>query len=289
MNRFERHLGLFGAAGQDRLRRCHVAVVGIGGLGSIVVQQLALLGVGGLTLIDSEELADTDRNRNPLARLEDPVPGTWKVDLAERFVHSVDPAIQVVAIRDSLLSRDAFAAIREADYVMGCLDSEGARLVLTELCSAYERPYLDLASDVVPDDSGVTYGGHVVLSTEGKGCLVCLRVLDLEDARQEMEGPEARKQRLALYGVTAEMLDTSGPSVVSMNGLIASLGVTEFMVHVTGLREPVRHQTYRGHAGRLTNSKDTPGDCHFCGSVRGQGADADVERYLREGVGAWLR
>lgn len=289
MSRFDRHLGLFGSRGQDRLRGCHVGVVGVGGLGSLVVQQLALLGVGKLTLVDSEELAETDRNRNPLAVLGDPVPGTWKVDLGERFVKATNPSVEVVPLRESLVSGAAFAAVREADFVFGCLDSEGARLVLTELCSAYERPYLDLATDVLPHPTSLSYGGRVVFANEGKGCLVCFDVLDLHEAAAELMGPEARRERQALYGLGADMLNTSGPSVVSLNGVIASFGVTEFMVSVTGLRKPVPHLIYRAELGRVTRSQDVPHDCHYCRSLWGRGSAAEVERYLAEGVGSWLR
>ena len=44
-----------------------------------------------------------------------------------------------------MVSVEAFNAIIRADYVFGCLDCEGARLILNELCAAYVRPYWDLA------------------------------------------------------------------------------------------------------------------------------------------------
>ena len=74
--RFDRNILFFGKEGQKRLSNASVAVVGVGGLGTHVVQQLALLGVGGLVLIDSEELDDTNRNRYVGVRHDDPVPGT---------------------------------------------------------------------------------------------------------------------------------------------------------------------------------------------------------------------
>ena len=61
-NRYDRSIRFFAQEGQDRLAATTVAVVGIGGLGT-VVQQLAPLGVGQLFLIDHEELEDTNRNR----------------------------------------------------------------------------------------------------------------------------------------------------------------------------------------------------------------------------------
>ncbi len=57
----------------------------------------------------------------------------------------------------------------------------------------------------------------------------------------------------------------TGPAVVSLNGVVASLGVTEFMVHVTGLREPASQLIYRGELGIVTKSVDQPQPgCYYC-------------------------
>lgn len=288
-DRFNRQMLLFGRGGQDRLSASRVTVVGVGGLGTHVVQQLALLGVGTLNLIDSEELADTDRNRYVGASHEDPVPGSRKVDIGERIVHRTDPSIQVTKVHDSLVSNAAFAAVIGSDYVFGCLDSEGARLVLTELAAAYTRPYFDLASDVVPGDPP-SYGGRICVALEGRGCLICCGLLDVAEAQQDLLGPEGQRERERLYGVERAALDRSGPSVVSINGVVASLAVTEFMVAVTGLRTPQRVLTYYGRTGKVTVSRDEPApDCYYCKAVRGRQEVADVQRYLRADIGSFLR
>ena len=288
-DRFERQERFFGREGQEKLRAAHAAVVGVGGLGTHVVQQLALLGVGRLDLIDSEELATTDRNRYVGARHDDPVAGTWKVDLGERIVNGIDSGITVEKVRDTLVSERGFSTVIEAGYVFGCLDSEGARLVLTELCSAYEKPYIDVASDIVP---GVppSYGGQVCVAWDGNGCLVCLGLLDVAEAQAELAGVGDRRNRNALYGVQREVLGRSGPSVVSINGVVASLGITEFMVGVSRLRAPQRVLTYRGHVGTVGISRDEPApDCYYCKGIRGRRDAADVQRYVRAGVDAFLR
>jgi tRNA A37 threonylcarbamoyladenosine dehydratase len=61
-NRFDRNERFFGKEGQEKIRASRVAIVGVGGLGTHVVQQLSLLGVGGLALIDGEEVDHTNRN-----------------------------------------------------------------------------------------------------------------------------------------------------------------------------------------------------------------------------------
>lgn len=289
IDRFDRNIRLFAREGQERVRSASIAVVGVGGIGTHVVQQLSLLGVGGLALIDPQEMDASNRNRYIGARYDDPIPGTRKVDLGERIAHSIDPEIRVAKVFDSLVSHDAFRAIIEADYVFGCVDREGARLILNELCAAYERPYFDLASDILPGEI-LYYGGRVCVVWDGYGCLVCLGLLDLADAQQDLSGPEGRRDLEAIYGVDRSLLGEPGPSVVSINGVVASLAVTEFMVAATGIRPPKRLLNYYGHLGHVTVSNDKPWtDCYYCKGIRGLRDKADVQRYIRSGVSDWLR
>lgn len=87
-----------------------------------------------------------------------------------------------------------------------------------------------------------------------------------------------------------ELLGRTGPSVVSINGTIASLAVTEFMVAVTNLRDPRRLLNYKGSSGKVFASVDVPpADCYFCKGRWNLGATADVEHYLRDGTADRLR
>ena len=286
---FDRQVRFFGQEGQERLTDARVAVVGVGGLGSHVVQQLAFLGVRAIAPIDAKELALTNRNRLVGMSEDDPIPGTRKVDIAERTAKTIDGSIVVDKVFDSFVSKRGFDVLIGADYVFGCLDSEGARLVLTELSAAYAKPYVDVSSDILPGDP-VNYGGQVCIAWSGNGCLSCMNVLDRARAAVELAGPEERRRQAEIYGISRDLLDVAGPSVVSINGVVASLAVTEFMLRVTGIREPNRLLTYHGRTGKVTVSTDNPApDCYYCKGLWGTGDRADVQRYVREGVGAFLR
>jgi len=288
-SRHDRSIRFFGIEGQRKLRNTKATIVGAGGVGGHVAQQFALLGLGSIGLIDAEELDDTNRNRYVTARASDKVPGTAKVDIGERLIREIDPSIEVIKVQDSLVSDVGFRGILESDYVFGCVDSEGARLVLAELCAAYRLPYFDIASDIEVGNIS-RYGGRVCAALRGDSCLVCLGQLDMSEAQRELGGPEARKLREAIYGVEKNDLGRVGPSVVSINGVVASLAVTEFVVDVTGIREPKRLITYRGNMGRVMISDDTPKpDCFYCKGLWGQEDRADTRRYIRGGVGAFLR
>lgn len=277
--RYERNMRLFGEEGQRKLRQTEVAVMGVGGLGSPLVQHVALLGVGKVTLVDDEELDETNRNRFVGAKHDDPVPGSPKVELAARLVREINPEICVVPLIRNLVSPEAFEAVRQADWVFGCFDEDGPRFILNELCTAYDRPYVDLASDV-PD--GSVYGGRVCVALEGNGCLYCLNVLDLEDVHRYLATEEECAREDEVYGIRRDVLGETGPSVSPVNGVVAALGATEFMVGVTGMRVPTRLIEYRGEESKVRVSTDTPeADCIYCKGIRGNPRDAYVERYLK--------
>jgi hypothetical protein len=183
-------------------------------------------------------------------------------------------------VDSSLFSREAVEAVSGADVVLGCLDRDGVRLFLTELTAAYALPYFDAASEI-RTEGGLAYGGRVCVSVGGEGCPMCLGVLDVAEAQRELAGAAAEADRRAIYGVEAGALGRAGPSVVSINGVVASLAVSEFLVFVTGLRPPNRLLTYYGHAGKVTVSSDRPyPDCYYCRGLRGVRGEANLERYF---------
>jgi molybdopterin-synthase adenylyltransferase len=279
--RYDRSQRLFGVAGQRKLSCTRVAVGGVSGLGSPMIQHLGLLGVAHVAMIEPQELDNTNRNRFVGAKSTDPVPGSLKVDLAERLLAEINPHVAVTKIRGSIVSPEAFAAIKVADWVIGGFDHDGPRYVLNEVAAAYGKPYVDLASDV--PEPGV-YGGHVCVSGFGCGCLSCRGILDMKAVQEWLASPEDRAARAAIYGIDRSLLaEEKGPSVSPLNGIIASLGALEFMVAVTGLRQPRPFLNFSGHLGRLTDAGNKPPTrfCEFCNGHRMATAPVDVERYLR--------
>lgn len=279
-DRFDRNERLFGKEGQARLRRTHIAVMGAGGIGSHVIAQTALLGIGGIAPVDREDVSLSNRNRYVGVWHTDPIPGSPKVELARRHVQLIDPGIEVTPVRDDILSPAALQVLKRADYVIGCVDDDGVRFFLNEACLAYKKTLIDLASDV--PEPGV-FGGHVAIIDGAHGCLHCLDLLDPDDVRRFLSSMEMLENEAAVYGIDRGALAETGPSVVSVNGVIASLGVTAFMALATGMKLPYTFQTYRGDRGIVTK-KITEGkqDCYYCSAVRGLGDAADLERYFRK-------
>src|SRR5450756_94443 len=84
---------LFGVLGAQRIASAHVAVIGIGGVGSWAVEALARSGVGRLTLIDLDHVSESNINRQIHA--VDASLGQAKVLAMRDRVHSFNPACPV--------------------------------------------------------------------------------------------------------------------------------------------------------------------------------------------------
>lgn len=283
-SRFHRQELLFGADGQARLAALKVTIVGLGGLGSHVAQQLAYLGVGSYVLIDRDRVDRSNLNRLIGATPEDAEQKRLKVEVAQRMILHIEPTAQVSIIASSFITPEGFSSLSTADVVIGCVDRHGARFVLNEVCAAHQRQYLDIATDLIPDQH--VYGGHVVYVHGGDGCLYCLDVLDQAEVDDDLGTEAQRQERARIYGVPRAVLRGTGPSVVSLNGVLASLAVTELMREVTKLGRAHSHLEYRGDLGTVRVDRTVPpADCYYCKALQGQGDRADVQRYLRQGLG----
>lgn len=258
--RYARHIALFGAEGQARIAAASVAIVGLGGLGCHVAQQLAYLGVVDFALVDHDEVSVSNLNRLVGATLADV--GAAKVEVAARTIRDAQPDATVVSLAVPFKTGLPSVATQRLTVLLGCVDDDASRLELVRAAAINALPYIDLASDVGPEGE---FGGRVVFAKDGERCLSCLGELDQHELARAQMTEEQRRADDKIYGVDRGALDDGGPSVVSVNGVVASLAVTEFMAWRTGLREPVGFLNYRGDRGTVGRRADPERSyCHYC-------------------------
>lgn len=122
---------ILGSAALDKLRHSHVAVFGLGGVGSYAAECLARSGVGTLTLIDQDTVSVSNLNRQ-LYALRSTV-GQYKADVAAARCLEIQPEITVYPIRgtyDAAHREDFF--LREYDYIVDAIDLVSCKLDLIE-------------------------------------------------------------------------------------------------------------------------------------------------------------
>ena len=256
--RYSRNELLFGAEGQRRIRGARVGIVGLGGLGSQVAQQLGYLGVLDFVLVDRDTVTESSLNRLLGAGADDV--GMAKIAVADRMLTTIQPDVRVIPKETMLPDQAAQDALSDRTHIFGCLDGDGPRLTLTDLATSLGITYLDSASDVLDGE----YGGRVVVA-KGNGCLYCLGEIDQEALRRASLSEDQRQAHDDIYGLDRDDLDAAGPSVVSLNGVVASLAVNEFMVDVTALENPARFILYYGKHRRIRKrtTEPEPG-CPYC-------------------------
>lgn len=265
-DRTDRNERLFGADGQTAIGKLKVVLIGLGGLGSHVAQQLAYLGVLDYRLVDHDVVTISGLNRLIGALPRDAEERRPKVNVARRHIRAIQPDASVQVFPNPIDDERSAPAFRGADIAIAGVDNERARLRILEIAMHQRIPYLDLATEIEPDAS--TYGGRLFFSRPGVRCLSCDRELDQEELQGASMGPKERAAYERIYGLNAGVLGQTGPAVVSINGAVASLGVTEFMVWATGLRRPFDHLVYLGHEGVMRRRTDSVApSCFYCRPV----------------------
>lgn len=132
---------LIGQRGLDRLAEVKIAVFGVGGVGSYVVEALARCGVGNLTLVDNDVVSITNINRQ-LVAMHSTI-GKYKTVVAKEHIRDIDPNI-LVHTYDTFYGKDTeeLFDLSQFDYVVDAIDTVSAKLLLIENCKKSSTPII---------------------------------------------------------------------------------------------------------------------------------------------------
>ncbi len=127
---------LLGEQAMTRLRRSHVAVFGIGGVGSYSAEALARAGIGRLTLVDHDTVSLSNINRQ-LCALHSTV-GCYKAEVMASRIRDINPACTAIAVTRMYTEADKeFFFSEHYDYIIDAIDTVSCKLSLIQ--TAKER------------------------------------------------------------------------------------------------------------------------------------------------------
>lgn len=140
---FERRFGgigrLYGPAALARFGQAHVCVVGVGGVGSWAVEALARSGIGRLTLIDLDNIAESNVNRQIHAL--DGEYGKAKVSAMAERVRRINPGCGVQEVEDFLTEDNAAAWLsKDFDFVLDAIDNVRVKTAMVAHCRQQAVP-----------------------------------------------------------------------------------------------------------------------------------------------------
>ena len=160
LDRFARHIVLpeIGGAGQVALAGAHVALVGLGGIGSPVLQYLAAAGIGALTLIDDDVVEASNLQRQTI--FAESEIGLGKAAAARDWVARFDPALKAMAIDRRIDRANAPALLAGVSLVLDGCDNFATRLAVSDACVALRIPLISAAVGRFQGQVGA-FAGHV--------------------------------------------------------------------------------------------------------------------------------
>ena len=176
LNQFSRTELLFGSEALAKLKKAHVAVFGIGGVGGHVVEALARSGVGSFDLIDNDTVALTNINRQIIATLD--TVGQPKVEAMRQRILSINPEAEITLHQCFFLpeNKDEFD-FSKYDYVVDAVDTVAAKIAIV----------------LAAKEAGVP-----VISSMGAGNKVNPAMFEVADIYKTSIDPLARVMRQAM-------------------------------------------------------------------------------------------
>ena len=175
---------LFGEEGLAKLASAHVAIIGVGGVGSWAVETLARTGVGNLTLIDGDVVVESNINRQ-IQAIESNLDKPKVLALAER-IRQINPLCRVEPVFDFVRPEnlDRLVGSKNFDFVIDAIDSARDKTALIAYCRENAIPLVTVGS-----------AGGQMDPTQ-------IDICDLARTQQEPLLAKVRKRLRSQYGFT---------------------------------------------------------------------------------------
>ena len=139
MDQFSRTQMLLGKEGMERLFRSHVAIFGIGGVGSFSAEGLARSGIGQISLFDDDNICLTNVNRQVMATTRNT--GSNKVDEMKLRIMDINPGAKVQG-HLCFYDKDTNIDLTQYDYIIDAVDTISSKLLLVERAAKSNVPII---------------------------------------------------------------------------------------------------------------------------------------------------
>jgi len=157
----------FSDEAQKKLAKSHVAIVGLGALGSVVAEQLTRSGVGTLTLIDRDFVELSNLQRQTLYTEQDVLEHIPKAIAACNRLSAVNTTVTLNAVVTHLNAKNIHDIVQKADLIVDATDNLNVRYLINEYAVSEQKIWIHGAV-------ASTYGRVITFKQEQSPCFQCL-------------------------------------------------------------------------------------------------------------------
>lgn len=190
LERYSRHILAYGIQAQERINQTKVAVIGAGGIGTLVLPLLAASGVGSIHFFDHDSIEQSNLGRQFLYKPTDV--GSKKAKRMSELLHDINPHVNIYGYDKKFLTED-FEKIASCSFILDGSDSISTKLLVNRLILKHEKEGMIAA---LGRDQA-----HVMVIEKGQACYECL-FTDLSDETE-------------IHNCAAEGILSPFPSVVA--------------------------------------------------------------------------
>ncbi len=141
VNQFSRTELIIGKKGIEKLNSAKVAIFGIGGVGTFVVEGLVRAGISNFVLVDNDTISLTNLNRQLIATHK--TIGKYKVDVMKERILEINPEAKVEICKEFYMPDSKCKIINESiDYVVDAIDTVTAKIALVIECNKLNIPII---------------------------------------------------------------------------------------------------------------------------------------------------
>jgi len=221
----------FGSDGMKQFQKLTVALVGVGGVGSILAEGLLRTGVKKIILIDYDKLEKSDLNRWQTGCLEDV--GKYKVDIMARHLKHFNKNIEIETITGDVFSEKAQTDLKKVDLIMGCTDNHETRYFLNKVSIQYLIPYIDGGTIITHANDKIALPVRVSIVLPGvTKCMDCSALKSYQEdeaMKYFLRRDKATEIKFKKRGYIQDHPEIANPAVYPQNLTLASYMLQEFM------------------------------------------------------------
>lgn len=228
----------------DDLKKYHVGIIGVGGLGAVSAEMAARCGIGKISLFDFDIVESVNLNR--LFYKPEHV-GILKVEAAETILKEINPDVEIFTYGKDIMDIDFEQVfeekIQEMDIILNGVDNLPAREYLNIKCVRYNIPYINAGAS----RSGLSGYVHPIIPHK-TSCSACLKRISIKTSNDRGESCTA--------------------SLPSTMAILASIQIQELLKYLLKFGTMIDYVMYNMLSGEFSHYKTIRDkNCPICGEI----------------------
>lgn len=218
------------ALGLDNLRLMihgqRIAIVGVGGLGSVIAEHLIHTGFHAVDLIDPDHVEITNLNRIVGAYHQDALEKRLKVEVVREHLQRINPQADIGAYAVGIEEQAILPALAQADWILLATDSQYSRFKAQQLALQFAVPLISSGVNISVEEGVITdMSGEVIVVRAGdRLCLHCLGRINPTIVAAEQHKDDFLGRELVRRGYV-EGQEIKEPAVKTLNTMLGTMAV----------------------------------------------------------------